>query len=503
MHNANDKPPLLAELRLKYRNRFDAAAMLIYLCLVYLWALRVYPLGRDYAILAGAGEGLPFLVRGLVAWEIRTFADSLVGYHLVNMALLYASMLLIYAFTNYAVKGLWWMGTLAATLFMANPVHTEAVLNLSGPVDLIPFLLALAALTAYASHAYEPEPWKFVLALILFAFAALPYAANAYLILVLVLYEFLITDFENRNASRLLPFALIALIGLVRHWGTLAACGFSPARMFGPLYFVFYPIGFLPETVERFQAHPSFAWAAAACVVFILFLIVRKARVNVILFGLLAMAAVRLYPGARPVDPVHLVGGGQLLLANVLFNVALVGLFLRIMTNVRWRVPMIGFTTALAVAFFAMQIRENCIWHAAGREVRAFQRQAAESARAAGRPLAVCPDYAYRLGAPLCLSESIRYDTPFSSPLPAVSILPIHKAKSGDMDVWIDEWTGASATVTVTGARPREVMPWLFRPAAPPPAVSVELIEVTADSFTLRITPNPGDTLPRTVVPPP
>ena len=531
MQNPRKEPPRLTALRLKYRNRFDAVAMLIYLVVVYGWFLGIRPLGRDYAVLADGGAGMPFLAKTVFAWEMQVFGGWTGGYHLVNLALLYVAMICAYWFANYTLKGLWWMGTLTASLFMANPVHTEAVLNVSGVGDLLPFVIALGALTAYAAHAFEPRGPKFVVALLLFALAVAPYRANAYLGLVLVLYECLITDPEHRRLRRVVPFLAINIAAACWQGPALFAQGFSPARSFVPLYFMIYPVGFLPETARRFYEYPLLAWAAAAAAVFIVALIYRNARRPSILFGLLAMLAVRLYSGERVIDPVHLIGGGQLLLANLLFTVALVGLFFRIMENAKWRAPMIGLTTTLCIVAFAMQIRENRIWLVAGRDVGAFQEQVSQAI--ADHPhdrVGVCPDYQYRLGTPMCLSESVRYDTPFSKALPVASVLPLHHPGDGELKVSLEDWTSEGGSVRVSGRRIANMAPWpyalarmritseadassmdfllrVFRrdnlPRSPVEtgAGLAELAGQDDEGFTISVDPREGETLPEILVP--
>jgi hypothetical protein len=501
MENIPAEPPhKFVAMRLKYRTRMDAIMMFIYTSIVYAWGLPAHPLGRDYEALATRGEELPFLAGALFRFEMAWFSDWAAGYHMVNLALLYACMLLIYFFTNLTVRGLWWFGTLAAVLFMANPVHTEAVMNLSGVADLVPCLAALAALTACAHHAWKPGRPLFVLSLALLAAATLMYEANAYLFLVVILLEFIITESAKRDRKRLVPWLLIGACGLVWHRQAMAAAGMNPADMFSPLYFLFYPIGFLPETARRFHEQPWLGWLAAAVVLGLLALIYRKVRRSHMLFGLLAMAAIRLYPGTRPIDPVHMVGGGQLLLANVFFNIALVGLCFRIMDNIKWRVTMVWLTTVLCIVFFVMQVRANVLWRRAGDEVRAVQRWAEQ--RADEGPIGLLPDYRYCAGAPMCLKEAISYDTPFSEAVPAVSLLRLHAHEPASANVYLKSWSPENGgEVAVRGLRPIDLAPWPYTLSREGESVAGEvgdaaLSEVTEDSFTITIRPPPGATQP-------
>ena len=450
----------------KRRAALDGTAMLIYLCLVYLWALWLYPLGRDYAFLAEQGANMPFLAGRLFAWEVGAFGSSPVGYHLVNLAFLYACMLCVYRFVRLSVKGPFWLGTLAATLFMANPIHSESILNLAGVADLVPALLALLALTAYAELAAKPRLWRWALALIYFALAVLPYRQNAALVLVVVLYEWLVVDKAARRWWRVVPFAVIAFdawAGMPSLW---AWPSYNLTRMFAPLYFVFYPLGFLPETARTFHVHPWLGYLAVLVILAVVGLVYRKARRPVILFGLLGMVAVRFGQGFDFVDPVHLIGGGRLLVANALFNVALVALFFRMMDHPKWRQPVVVWTTVLCVVFFALELRCVAAWHRAGDFAERFQEQAAG---AAGEQVGIVPDYQYYRGAPMCLSESVAYDTPFSKAVPAVPLLQLNCMNLQSTHVMLDSWTAATGTVVLQAPNVLDLAPYpytLVRPNA-------------------------------------
>ncbi|NUM53096.1 MAG: hypothetical protein HUU46_05580 [Candidatus Hydrogenedentes bacterium] len=436
------KPHPLVALRLNHKDAYDAVAMFAYLLLVYGWGLWIYPLGRDYAHLARFGEELPTLARELFAMEVRVFGENTAGYHLVNMALMYACMLLIYRFVNISVKGAWWFGSLAACLFMANPVHSEAMHNLSGVADLMSCLAGLAALTAYAWNASAPSMGRHMLAYLLAGFAAGAYAENAALGPVLLAYELLVVPKESRAVGRGLRIGILALtVSIIA--GNFRLFGqFDLGQMFGPLYLIFYPIGFLPETVEAFHERPWTAWLAAGAVILILALIHRKAQRPILLFAIVGMAMLRLAPQLRPIDLTHMIGGGQLLLANVLFVLGLIVVVFRIMDHPRWRVPMISITTTLVIIFFAMQWRSIKTWHDAGEYVRGVQKLAQERAAQVGQ-IGVLPDIRYYRGAPVCLSDAI---------LDGVPILPVHTKSLAAGEISVREWSERGGEVVVPSA---------------------------------------------------
>lgn len=454
-----DQTPLLRRWRRDHTALYDAVAQLVYTLFVYGWALAIYPLGRDYELLATGGQDQPWLSATVLRWEVASFGAHPVLYHVVNVALLYASMLLLYRLTNEVIKGPWWLGNWAAVLLMANPVHSESMLNLAGCVDLLPCVAALAALVAYVSTVASPMAWKKALAIALFALAVLLFPSNTFLLAVPALYEVLIVEPPRKGGRRLLPLALVTLIALVWRVPMFAHRGFSLARAWAPLYFIFYPIGFLPESAQQFHARAWLGWLAAAAVAFILVLILRRARSPIILFGLLAMLAVRLFPGDRLIDPVHLVGGGQLLLASALFSIALTALFYRMMRHARWRPSLIAATTFIALVLFGLQIHSNLAWKRGGEEVRTFQ---ARALALRGEPVGVLPDYRYYQTAPVDLSDSIAYDSVFSHKVSHVSLLPLHRLDKEPPDFTILSRSPEEAVLEIDRECLKRAAPWPY-----------------------------------------
>ncbi|MCL4691254.1 MAG: hypothetical protein KJ060_01900 [Candidatus Hydrogenedentes bacterium] len=464
MRDPNKKPHPLVALRMRYHDTYDAVSLFVYLFIIYIWSVTTYPMGRDFEVLATAGNDLPFLAGQLFRLEMAVFGTWLPGYHFVNMLLLYACVMCVYYFTNLTVRGLWWFGTLSACLFLANPVHSEAVLNISGVGDLIPCLIALLALTAYAAQVRNPKAWKVSVAFVLFIVATVPYASNATLILVIVLFELLVARTGERSFARLGVFFVAGIAGLFAHAGDLITSGVQLAQRMTPLYFLFYPLGFLPKTVVAFHERPWLGWLAVLVVIGLFALIYRKARRPVILFGVLAMVALRLGPLDRPVDFVSLIGGGQLLLANAFFTIGLVALFFCIMEHPKWRISMVGITTSLVIILFAMQFISVRRWHDAGERVAAFQAEAKEVARDGA--IGVLPDYRDYYGAPMNLSDAIAYDTIFSEAIPAVSILPLRAERTKHRQDVVTEWSSAGGVLTLTGDLPNSVYGLFPNPSA-------------------------------------
>jgi hypothetical protein len=474
------------------RALFDAIAMAIYVLIVYSASLTIGPLGRDYAMLANPNENASFLVARLISAEVHFFANSAWAYHCVNLGLLYACMLLLYRLTNRVVRGPWWFGTLAATLFMANPVHSEAVLNVCGPVDLLPCLLALASLMVYAESAFAPRLWSVLLSPVLFGLAILGGAQIAILLFVLILFELLVRPGQGNPLLRL---ALPAMLSVTKWCFTpeiLSAARWDLTGMFAPLYFIVYPLGFLPATARTLVAYPILGWVAAASVLIILFLIHRKARRPVILFGLFGAAATRLCQGDGFVDPVHLIGGGQLLLANALFNIAFVALFYRIMDHPKWRRAVVTLTTLLCVVFFVLELRSVLSWRQASVFTHRFQSRAAderEKERVDGS-ICVFPDFQYYSGAPMCLSASLAYATPFSKAIGAVPLLRLHY--SPDVKVHVTESSDAEVTVALHAVDPLDLLCYPYGLSTPggrekEAGILIETVSISPETLTLKI----------------
>jgi len=452
--NEPKEMPRIARLRVEHFFIFDSFLLMFYTALVYGWGLTVYPMGRDFAAMASNGSELPFLADFIFAWEVQTFGDWPLPYHLVNIVVLYGCVWCVMNLVNFTVRGVWWLGTWAGVIFMANPIHTESVLNLSGIGDLIPAFFALLAMTAYAFHAYAPRKSTYAFALLSFAFAVVAYAHHAFLFIVIMIFEVLITRPKNRHFPRLVPFVVMGIAAVAYHWPDLSSVPMDVRGWFAPLYFTFYPIGFLPDSAAAIYHRPWLGWCAALAVAIMLFLIYRKARRPAILFALLSMVVMRLFPTGRSIDPVHLIGGGELVVASGLFAVALAALAFRCMDHPKWKVPIIGMTTAFAIAAILVQIRAELNWRTAGSAVKAFQASAiATSERENGAEIGVLPDWRFYRGAPVMLSESIRFDTPFNTVVPHQSILSLNATSLAEDATTLKAWDASGDLLQVHESR--------------------------------------------------
>lgn len=431
--------------------------MFVYVSIVYGWGLFLIPLGRDYPLLGGETEGIPFILRFLWEKEVALFGAWSPAYHLLNIVLMHGAMVCLYLFVNFTLRGPAWLGVLAANLFMANPLHTESMLNHAGLIDLLPCVTALAALAAYARSLERPTQPVILAAMALAAAAVAVSPQNALLPAVLLLYEALLTGSHRRSKKRIAASAALLVGALAWHGDWLASGAWTLEAQLVPLYFTVYCLGFLPETAARFSANPPLAWAAAASVALALWLIHRKARRAAVPFAVGACLLLHLAPLARPVDPVHLIGGGQLLLPQALVMFAVAALYQRIMEHPRWRMPLIYSSFSVSVVFFTLAMVSVFAWRDAAARVGAFHEAAAKTGGA--ETIAVVPDFQYYRGAPLTLSDTLAYETPFGPAVPSAGYMRIHLPAPGDAPWEVESYTGESATARFRDRSPAAILP--------------------------------------------
>ncbi|MCC6145458.1 MAG: hypothetical protein IT368_16755, partial [Candidatus Hydrogenedentes bacterium] len=300
LHPPANEPPRIMQ-------RFIVANIL-YLLLVHVWILGIPVLGRDLG--SGAADNPLHLL----------FGEAAFLYQAVNILLLWICMISLFFLTRLALRGPWWLGSLSATLFMANPVKTEALVLHSGFADLWPAATALVSLALYAGHTRRPARLYYGAAFVFFILAVAS-PRNVLLFLVFLLYERLLVPRQSRRYGRLFPFAAAFVAALFIHLGPdqVRGAAADPIASFLPLYLILYPIGLLPETAHALMSWTPWFWIGAAIVALVLGLIYRKARHPAILFAVSSMLVLRLFQGEAFVEPVHLTGGGALLLPAAFF----------------------------------------------------------------------------------------------------------------------------------------------------------------------------------------
>jgi hypothetical protein len=408
---------------------FDAMLLFFFLALVYVWALGLPPVGEDFARLAGKTDA-PALTQAWIAGQVTLFGGLAFLYHLSNLALLFANMLLVHhLFQRLFPETKRWLGRLAAVLFMANPAYSDGVLALTAAHDLLPVFIALIVLTAQAEACLRSKTmagWIFYfLAAMSSAFAAVHFTVLLNLPWLLLLHEcFYAKPGRITITPRVSGYALAGALA----WALTGPRAFPmiPGQTFAPLYFILYPIGFLPETVRTFAERPLLGWIAAGAALAVVLLVARIANRRVVWFCIVSALLLRVGLGARAIDPVHLIGGGQLMLPGALVAIAVAAIFGRMLEHPKWPRNVVVLSSLLALLLMALQIRTIAAWRVAGRVVTEFQAATAASPTTDGGEaltIGVLPDYTAYRGAPIQLSASVTHDTPFSRAHPHVPLL--------------------------------------------------------------------------------
>ncbi len=288
------------------------------------------------------------------------FGASALPYHIVNLTVLYGCMVAVFFLTRLVVKGPWWLGSLTAVLLMANPLKTDAMASITGTYHLLPAFFALWALCFYALHVERRHTWLLLVAWGCFCAAVGAHPANRGLVFAVMLYELCLLHPPKRNLWRLIPFVVVDRLDW--HHFELALPGWHAFTGLAPLSLIFYPIGYLPETVDIFESHPVTAWLAAIAWVAALAVIGLGTRQRAFVFGVLAAVAVRLMQTDAPVNLSTMEGGGVLLVPIALVNIAFAAVCWRVMQHPKWVKPVVFLTTVLCLVFFILQIKANLAW---------------------------------------------------------------------------------------------------------------------------------------------
>ncbi|MBI2433750.1 MAG: hypothetical protein HYV26_12860 [Candidatus Hydrogenedentes bacterium] len=407
-------------------------ALGVYTAVVYGGSLSVFPLGADYVRLAHP----ELLWKGqatLLKAEMALFGTSIPAWHLFNVLLLYLCSVCVFFLTRALLGRPLWLASSADVLFMANPAKSEVVYNLTGALHLAPALAGLLSLFLYARSRQIPGHWRYVLALLLFVLAVHLERTMAALTVPLLLLHVCIGKAPARG-EWLRGLTAIAVAGYLFLLVAPPSEFYWPAL--APLLLVVYPIGLLPSTVALCNSYPILVWAAVVSTAGLLAVIHWGARHPVFLYGVTGAVGVALFGTILPVDLVHMIGGGQLLVPMALIHLALAALCQSILRHPKWRKLMVLLTAIWCVVFFVLQVRMGMIWKEAGTMVQQAQEEVAALARnSPGETIGLAPDYQYYQGAPFMLSAALSFDTPFSTALPVQSVFPLHLAPDDSLRV--------------------------------------------------------------------
>lgn len=496
---------LLVTLRLKYKGWYDAVSMAVYVLIVYGLGLWLGPLGRDHARLAEAAappdDAVALSVEDLfLRMQVSAFGDWAPGYHFVNLALLLGCMLLLYFLVCAIVRGPFWLGTLAAVLFMANPATGSGVLHITASDYLLPAFVGLAALLLWTFYRFRPRVWKACAAWIALIGAVTLFRSAAFVWAPALLIEFLVLPRERRSRTAVSGLVALGLLSAA-HWLPAIIGDFhGVGDIVAPLYFLAYPLGFLPKTAKVFHDWPAVAWASGALGALALALVLRRANRRAITLGFASALILRLAATEQPIDLVHLSGMGQLLLPSALFHLGLVALFLRTMDHPRWQSAIVAGTTILCIVYFTVQVHHVLMWRHADGIVRDVRAQVEALLEDGDGPAAVCPDLRYMGGAPVCVSEALTHDTPFGEALPIAQLLPIHHQYGAGYALL--SWDRLGGLLIAEGTAPIALAPWPYTLAQEGATVPINGGRATLESagFPIRIRLTADDAWPESVI---
>ena len=480
----------------------------VYLLLVMGWTVVLPPMGRDLEWLAGKyPEDLFF------TWWRLLGGESVPApvYHVVALLLLYLCMVLVFFLTRLATRGPWWLGSVAAVVFMAHPVKAEAVLMLSGAtLELIPTAACLGGLLMYATRPLSRGKglvWDAGTMALLVVGAGFVHGGTGAGLTVLALpflWDAFVVPRGERGGFRPVR-ALLALFLLLSAAGFCAWVVFFEvvptltdvlslcAHPFAAVGLLLYPLGILPETRAALETHPALAAAGVLAAGGLGIWVVSRAKSPALSLGLLSVGVLSLWNGLSrilalasfypdppglfglpltwPVDPVHFANGGRLTLATAFMGIAAAGVFAALLRHPRWRKPAVALSTALCVGLMVLHGIVNLQWVSAGQRLREFRRTAeALAAQHPGETLVVAPDIGYAGFAPLFYARSVSQDTPFGRALDVRALawchVEYHAAK-----VSVTEYSPDGFAFTVTQPYPPEVRTaYAVEAASAPPA---------------------------------
>lgn len=337
---------------------FFMAALFVYLCVVHGLSLLTTSSSAINGTLV-AVEAIPDGVEAFLNGFLGYLGQSPRLIQGLAVLTLYGCMITLFNLTRRVVKGPVWLGSLAAAVLMAHPVKTEVLFSAFGLFELAGALFALLTLLAYLRLIESPDWARFIVALICFALATLPFSVNATLFGILIMLEFYPGTPETRRWGRLVPFLVVALIANGIHLETLYTGMPDFQGNFAPMLLLIYPIGLLPDTLAQLQAAPLLAWVWAVLALALLMGSMIWVRNGAYRVALLALLSYRFYPSADTIDLVSLAGGGQLLIPLALACVALAGFCRWLLQFEAWGKPTIALTTMLCIVFFILQFQAN------------------------------------------------------------------------------------------------------------------------------------------------
>ncbi len=423
----------------------------LYLLILFGWTLRLGPMGEDFVRLpeASAGKGGWFFT----VCSGMFHGPSVVWPRLASLVLLYGVVVLVFRLSRSITGGPWWLGSVAAVLFLAHPVKSGAIFTVTGITALADGLLLLVAVWVVESSARGGVGRTLAGWLLPPGIAWI--TGQWWTALVLIAgWAWIRQSTGWGGMRRVLPVTL-AILG-----GALYSCSWDPMGLFGLLrggqawLLVAWPFGLSADAARFFEAYP--AWHAA-------WSLITWAGLILLARHFAGRAAGRLVALSLPVclavggrlDVQTFEGGGAYMVPVALL--ALVGAagFRAQLEHPRFRKRTVAASTATCLALMAWHGWISMDWQRAHRLLKQGMAQAATIP--GDETLAVFPDV-YRVGfAPVRLAEALRCPPPFGPGRDASALVWVEMTPGLTRVVDVPEYGPGGGTlriVDVVGAHP-------------------------------------------------
>jgi Flp pilus assembly protein TadD/4-amino-4-deoxy-L-arabinose transferase-like glycosyltransferase len=215
--------------------------------------------------------------------DCQLFGHSAGRMHLVNLLLHIVNTLLLFMVLK-KMTGALWKSAFVAALFALHPLHVESVVWITERKDVLSTFFWLLAMLAYVQYARQPNVFRYLLTLLIFALGLMAKPMLVTLPFVLLLLDY--WPFQRKISWRLLiekiPFIVLSIASsaitfLIQNRGgsmtdidalpfkyRIANVFLSYARYIGKMFWpsnlaIFYP----------FDAHRFPPWQIALCVLFL------------------------------------------------------------------------------------------------------------------------------------------------------------------------------------------------------------------------------------------
>lgn len=293
-----------------------------------------------------------------------TFYCSAVALRIFNFLLLYLIMVLIFFTTHFLTNGLWWLGSLAAVLFMAHPLIQPQIIQINGYEVLLPFLTALLLLFLFSYSIYT-QSFHFLF-IWLFAVLAMFLSPFSIPFVIIISVWILLQGMEYANTYPSRKHILLALIFLlpVFFFLYLHRHDYSFSFDFIPqLSLLIYPIGWLRETQEYYNSSYLLPILyETGTLLFLIFIAYKVCNVGIILllFGTVLSC---MFIDRKGINLSYPLNNPQSLFPLLLLCIAISGLCGIIQKQPRWKMNIVKITTLFCILMMGCQMFLNG-WYA-------------------------------------------------------------------------------------------------------------------------------------------